>query len=93
MLGAGERAMSEPITTDELSCQELVELVTDYLEGALPEHEHVRFDEHLAACEGCHAYVDQMRRTIRTVGALGEETIAPEAREKLLTAFRGWRRG
>jgi predicted anti-sigma-YlaC factor YlaD len=84
--------MSEPITTDDLSCQELVELVTDYLEGALPDGERVRFDEHLAVCEGCRVYVDQMRRTIRTVGALREDAIAPEARETLLAAFRNWRR-
>jgi predicted anti-sigma-YlaC factor YlaD len=84
--------MSEPITTDELSCQELVELVTEYLEGTLPDQERVRFDEHLAVCEGCRVYLDQMRRTIRTVGTLSEETLAPEARDGLLAAFRDWRR-
>jgi anti-sigma factor RsiW len=84
--------MSDPTTTDALSCQELVELVTEYLEGTLPEGERARFDGHLRDCEGCRVYLDQMRRTIRTVGALSEESIAPEARDGLLAALRDWRR-
>lgn len=80
-------------TADELTCQELVELVTDYLEGALPAHERARFDEHLANCRHCRVYLEQMRRTIRAVGRLTVETIPDEARDALLTRFREWKRG
>jgi anti-sigma factor RsiW len=79
-------------TYEELSCQELVELVTDYLEGALPVELHERFDRHIAHCAGCQAYLEQMRRTIRVTGSLTPETLSPEAERALLDAFRGWRR-
>ena len=76
-----------------LSCQELVELVTDYLEDRLPPAERERFEGHLALCPGCDTYVEQMRETIRLTGTLTEAAIAPQARETLLAAFRGWKRG
>ena len=75
----------------ELTCQELVELVTDYLEGALPAGERARFDRHIAGCPHCTTYLEQMRITIRTLGRLPEESIPPDVREQLLEAFRGWR--
>ncbi len=74
-----------------MNCQELVELVTDYFEDRLPTGERRRFDEHLAECEFCRIYLDQMRETIRLTGRLGEESIAPETRDRLVEAFRGWR--
>ena len=77
----------------ELTCREFVELVTEYLEGTLPEPDRVRFETHLADCPGCTAYLDQMRQTIRLVGTLSEEAIAPEARDRLLRLFRDWNRG
>jgi predicted anti-sigma-YlaC factor YlaD len=80
-------------TFEELTCRELVELVTDYLEGGLPLEERMRFEEHLLVCEGCSAYLDQMRHTIALAGALREETIDPDMRERLLEAFRAWKRG
>ena len=55
-------------TAEELSCQELVELVTDYLEGAMSPEERERFEEHLDACGNCRRYLAQMRQTIRLVG-------------------------
>jgi anti-sigma factor RsiW len=76
----------------ELTCQELVELVTDYLEGAMPARERARFERHIAGCKYCTAYLDQMRITIRTLGRLPEETISPSARDELLEAFRDWKR-
>ena len=76
----------------DLSCKELVELVTDYLEGALASPERLRFDEHLALCSGCTTYLSQMRLTITAVGALTPETLDPHARAKLLEAFRNWKR-
>lgn len=81
-----------PDHADHISCQEVVELVTDYVERALPPDEAALFEQHLNFCDGCELYVDQMRATVRTVGRLGEDDIPPETRDKLLTAFRGWKR-
>ena len=78
-------------TSGDLTCQELVELVTDYLEGSLPATESARFEAHLAECDGCTTYVEQLRTTIRLVGRLTEEALSNEARETLLTAFRRWK--
>ena len=74
-----------------LSCQEIVELVTDYIEGALPRRDRKRFEEHIAGCDGCRTYLAQMRTTIIRVGRLTEETIPPAARDKFLEVFREWR--
>ena len=71
-----------------MTCIELVELVTDYLEGSMPADERARFDEHISGCEGCTAYLEQFRITIRLTGMLTEEQIAPDARAALLDAFR-----
>lgn len=73
-----------------LSCQELVELVTQYLEGVMSEEERARFESHLAGCRGCTSYIAQMRETIHLSGKLSEETIAPEAKDQLLDLFRNW---
>jgi anti-sigma factor RsiW len=75
-----------------LSCQELVELVTDYLEGALPRRERRLFEKHLSACDGCNTYLDQMRATIELTGKLDARAISPEAEAALLAAFADWRR-
>ena len=76
---------------DELTCRELVELVTDYFEGALPVDEHERFEAHVARCEGCAAHLDQLRATIRVLRALPKERTLPVP-DELLAAFRGWKR-
>jgi predicted anti-sigma-YlaC factor YlaD len=76
----------------ELTCRELVEIVSDYLEGALPEEDRERFDAHLQECEGCRRYLDQMRTTIRVVGTLTEDVLDPNARDELLLVFREWKR-
>lgn len=73
---------------NELTCKELVELVTDYLENALPAVERKRFDEHIAGCEYCAMYLEQMRQTIQTLGHLPEESIAPAMLTELLAHFR-----
>jgi predicted anti-sigma-YlaC factor YlaD len=78
---------------DEVTCQELVEIVSDYLEGALPEVDRERFEAHLENCEGCRRYLDQMRTTIRIVGTLTEEDLEPGAKDQLLQLFREWNRG
>lgn len=77
--------------SDELTCPELVRLVTDYLEGALPKRERRRFDAHLAACDGCTTYLAQMRDTVAGAGVLTEDSVDPSARDALLAAFRDWK--
>jgi anti-sigma factor RsiW len=84
--------MSEPMV-EALSCQELVELVTDYLEGGLSAEDEARFEEHIADCDGCTAYLEQMRATIGLVGRLTPEAISPDAERELLEAFRTWKAG
>ena len=74
-----------------LTCKELVELVTDYLEGALSSEDKERFEAHLATCDGCAAYLQQMRTTIQTVENLEEESLSPQAKENLLRLFRNWK--
>lgn len=74
-----------------MTCAELVELVTDYLEGDLDEQTARRFEEHLALCPGCQTYVEQIQQVIRTAGQVGEDDLSPEARSGLLSAFWQWR--
>jgi anti-sigma factor RsiW len=74
-----------------ITCREFVELVTDYLEDRLPAAERERFEDHLALCPGCQAYMDQMRATLRALGRIPEESLSPAAREELLHTFRGWK--
>jgi anti-sigma factor RsiW len=75
-----------------LSCQELVELVTDYLEARLPPVARARFEGHLAECDGCGAYLEQLRQTIRLAGRAQEGDVPAPARTALLEAFRGWKK-
>jgi anti-sigma factor RsiW len=74
-----------------MTCKELVELVTDYFEGTLPEEDRARFEAHLATCNGCTTYIEQMRQTIRLVGELPEAAITSQAEEELLRVFRDWK--
>jgi anti-sigma factor RsiW len=76
---------------DEMTCQELVEVVTDYLEGVLPEPERARLEAHLAECRYCEEYIGQMRQTIDALGELSLEMISRARQQELLEAFRGWR--
>lgn len=79
--------------TEELTCEELVEVVTQYLEETMPLDEREVFDKHLYICVSCRIYLDQMLQIIRTLGTLSLEEIAPETREDLLYLFRDWKRG
>lgn len=76
-----------------LTCPEVVELVTDYLEGALPAGDRARFEAHLSACDGCTAYVAQLRATIAVTGRLAPEPLDPQMERALLDAFRDWKDG
>jgi anti-sigma factor RsiW len=76
---------------DEMACNELVQVVTEYLEGTLAEEDRERFEAHLEECPYCVDYVEQFRETIAASGELTLESIAPKRRSELLEAFRGWR--
>ena len=75
-----------------MSCREVVELVNDYLDQVLEPEEASLFEQHVNFCDGCDWYLEQMRTTISTVGRITEEEVPPVTRDKLLAAFREWRR-
>lgn len=72
----------------EITCKQLVELVTEYLEDRLPVEERLLFEEHLAFCTWCVTYLDQMRQTIRVAGTLREDDLDPRARDAMLKVFK-----
>jgi anti-sigma factor RsiW len=76
--------------TEQLSCQEVVELVTSYLEGALDPVDAQRFEQHLTRCDGCDGYVEQMRATIRLTGSVRLSDLGADAERTLVAAFRDW---
>jgi anti-sigma factor RsiW len=82
--------MSSPRT---ITCQQLTEVLTDYLEGVMPVEDRVRFEAHLAICDGCVNYVTQMRQTIEAARALHPAHLEATAPDDLLDAFRAWQRG
>jgi len=80
------------MSENPMTCHELVKVITDYLEGTLPAKDRQRVEAHLATCQGCTNYLEQMRETIRLTGMLTEEQIPDEQKQQLLGAFRGWTR-
>jgi anti-sigma factor RsiW len=76
---------------DDLVCQRVVELVTDYLDGVLSRSERRRFERHLRGCPNCTNYLAQMRETIAATGSLRPDDLSPEAREELTALFHRWR--
>jgi anti-sigma factor RsiW len=72
-------------------CEEFVELVTAFLDGALDPGTEARFVEHIAECDGCETYLHQFRQTVATLGNLPAESLPADARATLLGAFRDWR--
>ena len=83
--------MTDPMAGD-LGCRDLVEAVTDYLEGTMAPGGRRRFDRHLAGCEGCQEYLDQLRAVIRVVGQPMVDAVPPGTMAGLLRAFRDWHR-
>ena len=81
------------IDVEAFSCRELVELVTDYLEGALSPADVRRFEDHVAGCDGCTEYLAQFRRTIQLTGTLTPDDLTPAAESALLGVFRSWNSG
>lgn len=77
-----------PESSERITCQEVTELVTEYVEGTLGAHETALFEQHLNFCDGCDWYVDQMRTTIATVGRIEEADVPADVRDRLLAAFR-----
>lgn len=73
-----------------MDCNQLVELVTAYLDGSLDPDTRARFDEHLLECDGCENYLQQFRATVTSLGRVGDEALDPTFRSRLLTAFRNW---
>ena len=78
---------------DNVACQELVEIITEYLDGALSDPDRTAFESHIAGCAGCHAYLQQMRDTVRAVGQLDAGALTAHDRERLLALFGIWTRG
>ena len=79
-------------SAQHITCQEVVELVTDYLERALDAGETSLFEQHLNFCDGCVWYVDQLRTTVTTLEGIHEEDVPAPVRDRLMTAFRDWKR-
>jgi anti-sigma factor RsiW len=80
------------MTYEDIACQQVVELITELLEGELPTDDVLVVERHLALCDGCSAYLQQMRETIRVTGALREEDVPRQVMEPLVEAFRSLRR-
>jgi predicted anti-sigma-YlaC factor YlaD len=74
-----------------LSCREIVQLATEYLEGSMDPETRLRFERHIAICPPCRGFLSQMRVTLRASGEISEESLSPEVRESLLESFRDWR--
>jgi anti-sigma factor RsiW len=83
--------MISMLTTPEMTCRELVQLITDYFEGGLSRRDRRRFERHLRRCDGCPTYVEQMRETVRLTGTLEEDALSPAARRELLAVFQDWK--
>ncbi len=81
------------LNQDELNCQEVVELVTDYLEQALLPEMQTQFEEHVAECPGCDTYMEQVQQTITMLRKLAEQSMFPETKQELLEIFRNWKQG
>jgi predicted anti-sigma-YlaC factor YlaD len=88
---ATKKKLPTRATPAGLACQEVVELVTDYLEGALLPEKRAQLEAHVADCEGCTHYIEQVRLTIGMLRGLAQEPAFPETKEDLLQVFRQWR--
>jgi predicted anti-sigma-YlaC factor YlaD len=85
--------MADPTPVEHgYSCQEVVELASEYLEGAMTTEQMTRFELHLNLCDGCFSFVEQVRATVAMAHVLPEEEISPAVKSKLLAAFKDWTR-
>jgi anti-sigma factor RsiW len=90
-MGSSARDAVDELPAPRLTCREVVELLSDYLEDGLPAGERERVQAHLATCPDCLAYLEQLRATIGTLGRLREQDVPPRLLARLVAAFRGWR--
>jgi anti-sigma factor RsiW len=79
------------VSVEDVRCQEVVEILTDFLEGAMPPAERIRLEQHLAMCEGCMNYLEQLRTSIHLLGGLDDGAVPPAAVAELLDRFRAWK--
>ena len=77
---------------NELNCQEVVELVTDYLEQALLPEKRAQFEDHIEECPGCNTYLEQVQQTIKMLRKLSEQQTFPETKQDLVEIFRNWKK-
>ncbi len=75
-----------------LSCQDVAEIITEYLEGEMSVPKRIRFHMHVGLCKDCRNYLQQMKYTVQTLGKIPAEPISPETREALLERFRDWKK-
>jgi len=81
------------VNQNQLNCQEVVELVTDYLEQALLPEMQAQFEEHIAECPGCDTYLEQIQQTIMMLRKLTEQQMFPNTKQELVEIFRNWKQG
>jgi predicted anti-sigma-YlaC factor YlaD len=81
------------VNQNQLNCQEVVELVTDYLEQALLPEMQAQFEEHIAECPGCDTYLEQVQQTILMLRKLTEQQMFPKTKQELVEIFRNWKQG
>jgi predicted anti-sigma-YlaC factor YlaD len=81
------------VNQNQLNCQEVVELVTDYLEQALLPEMQAQFEEHIAECPGCDTYLEQIQQTIMMLRKLTEQQMFPKTKQELVEIFRNWKQG
>ncbi len=74
-----------------LTCREIVQLITEYLEDTMPPETRLRFERHVAICPACRGFLAQMRETLRLSGEITEESLSPAMRDELLAGFRDWK--
>ena len=79
------------MSVEDVRCQEVVDILTDFLEGAMPPAERIRLEQHLAMCEGCMNYLEQLRTSIHLLGGLDDHAVPPPAVAELLDKFRAWK--
>jgi len=89
----GIKAEMMHLMAGNMSCQEMTELITEYLEGRMPLLQRIRFQLHVGLCCGCRNYLNQMRLTIKTLGQLPVDPLPPEIRDEMLHRFRNWKKG
>ena len=80
------------MTSKDLTCKEVVELVSDYLEHALLPEVQKQVEKHVGECPGCTIYLEQIQKTIVMLRGLAEESVFPETKQQLLEVFRGWKK-